>query len=80
MHQILLDKVLRMLGNPAWVDRVMEFAYEMVPTLTGQAMTDPRELKGLLDGRDRLLDYSYPPGGVTSRGDREKRGRGQGTK
>jgi hypothetical protein len=59
MKQILLDTVERIGGNPEWVDRAMEFAYEVMPQVVGHPMDDPREIKGLLDGRDRLLDGSY---------------------
>jgi hypothetical protein len=59
MRRILLDTVQRVGGNPAWVDRAMEFAYEILPQVTGVVMDDPREIKGILDGRDRLLDGSY---------------------
>jgi hypothetical protein len=59
MRRILLDTVERVGGNPAWADKAMEFAYEILPQVMGHPMDDPREIKGLLDGRDRLLDGSY---------------------
>jgi hypothetical protein len=59
MRRILLDTVERVGGNPAWADKAMEFAYEVMPEVMGFVMDDPREIKGLLDGRDRLLDGSY---------------------
>lgn len=59
MHKILLDRVEKVNGNPLWVERVMEFAFEIVPRVTGRPLDDPREIQGLLDGRDRLLDGSY---------------------
>lgn len=59
MMRILLDTVERVGGNPAWADKAMEFAYEVMPQVMGYSMDDPREIKGLLDGRDRLLDGSY---------------------
>lgn len=59
MGRILRDTVAGMGGDPAWADRALEFAYEVMPTVVGYPMDDPREIKGLLDGRDRLLDGSY---------------------
>lgn len=60
MERILRDRVIQLGGNQAWVDKVMEFAYEMVPQYNGGIpIDDPREIKGLLDGKDRLLDGSY---------------------
>lgn len=60
MRRILLDQVSKMNGNPEWVDKAIEFAYGLYPKLNhGRPMDDPREIKGLLDGRDRLLDGTY---------------------
>lgn len=59
MERILLDKVAKMGGNPAWVTKAMEFAFDLLPQALGRPMDDPREVKGLLDGKDRLLDGSY---------------------
>jgi hypothetical protein len=59
MGRILLDTVESVGGNPEWAERAMEFAYETLPAVAGRAMEDPREIKALLDGRDRLLDGSY---------------------
>jgi hypothetical protein len=59
MRQILLDKVAQSGGNPAWVDAVLEFAYDTVSRELGIVMDDPREMDGLLDGEDALLDGSY---------------------
>ncbi len=59
MERILLDTVAETGGNPEWVRAVMRFAYETVPTVSRGPMDDPRELKGLLSGGDRLLDGSY---------------------
>jgi hypothetical protein len=59
MKRILLDTVERIGGNPAWADKALEFAYDIMPKAVGYPLDDPREIKGLLDGRDRLLDGSY---------------------
>lgn len=59
MKRILLDTIERIGGDPDWVDLALSFAYDVVPKVTGLPMDDPREIKGLLDGRDRLLDFSY---------------------
>jgi hypothetical protein len=59
MRRILLDKVEKMGGNPLWVDKVLEFGYDLLPQTGLAPMDDPRTLKGLLDGGDRLLDNSY---------------------
>jgi hypothetical protein len=59
MRRILLDTVTRVGGDPAWAERALEFAYEVMPQVVGHPMDDPREIKGLLDGRDRLLDGTY---------------------
>lgn len=60
MRKILLDKIQAMGGNPAWAEAAMEFAYgEQYKKCRRHPMDDPREIKGLLDGQDRLLDNSY---------------------
>jgi hypothetical protein len=59
MRRILLDTVERVGGDPEWAERAMEFAYETLPAVARHALEDPREIKALLDGRDRLLDGSY---------------------
>jgi hypothetical protein len=59
MQQILNDRVRKMSGNPVWVLRALEFAYETMRKEFKTILDDPREIKGLLDGRDRLLDGSY---------------------
>ncbi len=59
MKRILLDKVEKMGGNPLWVDKVLEFGYDLLPQTGLAPMDDPRTLKGLLDGGDRLMDNSY---------------------
>src|SRR6266542_908637 len=59
MRKILLDKVHKLGGNPGWVDKTLEFAFDILPEAGVPPMDDPRELKGLLDGRDRLLDGQY---------------------
>jgi hypothetical protein len=59
MLRILLDTVLRAGGNPDWAERALEFAYDVMPQAVGFTLDDPREVKGLLDGGDRLLDGSY---------------------
>jgi hypothetical protein len=53
MYKILLDKIDRMGGNHAWAKPALDFAYDVMGT------DDPREICGLLDGRNRLLDGSY---------------------
>jgi hypothetical protein len=58
MEQILLDQVTKMGGNPEWAKAAIRFAYDQLGA-AGRPMTDPREIKALLDGRDRLLDGSY---------------------
>jgi hypothetical protein len=59
MRRILLDTVERMDGDPDWAELALQFAYDVMPSVVGRAMEDPREIKGLLDGRDRLLNFSY---------------------
>jgi hypothetical protein len=59
MRRILLDTVEKMGGDPDWADLALSFAYDVVPQVTGAPMDDPREIKGLLEGRDRLIDFSY---------------------
>jgi hypothetical protein len=59
MLRILLDTVARVGGNPDWAHRAMEFACEILPQVLSYAMDDPREIKGLLDGKDRLLTGAY---------------------
>jgi hypothetical protein len=59
MRRILLDTVERVGGNPAWAEKAIELAYEVMPQVMGYPMDDPREIKGILDGRDRLLDGNY---------------------
>jgi len=59
MRKILLDKVHKLGGNPGWVDKTLEFAFDVLPQAGFPPMDDPRQLKGLLDGRDRLLDGQY---------------------
>jgi hypothetical protein len=52
-----------------------------MPQVMGHALDDPREIKGLLDGQDRLLDGSYQRDLLTifqaerdeARGDRQRR-------
>ncbi len=56
---ILLDKTAKARGDPAWVEKAVEFAFDIYPQVTGRPMDDPREVRGLLDGKDRLLDGSY---------------------
>ena len=81
MGRILLDTVTRVGGDPAWAERALEFAYEVIPRVVGHPMEDPREIKGLLDGQDRLLDGSYQRDLLTIlqaerdevRGDRQRR-------
>jgi SpoVK/Ycf46/Vps4 family AAA+-type ATPase len=59
MRKILLREVVQIPGgNSRWADEAMRFAYEVYPKETGKVMADPREIIGLLDGRDRLLDGS----------------------
>jgi hypothetical protein len=54
MREILLKEVAeRPDGNPAWADKALEFGWEVLKT------NDPREIIGLLDGRDRLLTGEY---------------------
>jgi hypothetical protein len=59
MKRILLDTIERTGGDPGWADQALAFAYDVLPQVVGRTMEDPREIKGLLDGRDRLLDFSY---------------------
>jgi hypothetical protein len=41
------------------VDKSLEFAFDRLPQMGFAPMEDPRALKGLLDGRDRLLNETY---------------------
>jgi hypothetical protein len=59
MWRILMDKVMNSRGNPQWVDKVLEFSFDLVPKITGKPIDDPRAICGLLDGKNRLLDGSY---------------------
>ena len=59
MKRILLDTIERTGGDPDWANLALMFAYEVVPEVLGRPMDDPREIKGLLDGRERLEDFSY---------------------
>ena len=71
MLRILLDTVQRVGGDPAWAEKAMEFAYDIMPQVVGYPLDDPREIKGLLDGRERFETgavASGPPGHSPGRG------------
>jgi hypothetical protein len=54
LREILLREVAeRPDGNPAWADEALRFGWDVLKT------NDPREIIGLLDGRDRLLTGAY---------------------
>ncbi len=53
MEKILRQKVKVIGGNPDWVDKVMDLAYNKLKE------TDPRTIISYLDGGDRLMDGSY---------------------
>lgn len=54
LREILLREVAeRPDGNPIWADKALEFGWDILKT------NDPREIIGLLDGRDRLLTGAY---------------------
>jgi hypothetical protein len=54
MGKILTHKIKKLPGgSPAWVDPVLNYAYDEVGN------DDPRFMVGLLDGREGLLDGSY---------------------
>lgn len=59
MHKILVDNLLNRMNNGEeginlkWADVVIEYAFDKMKC------SDPRTIKGLLAGRDRLLDGSY---------------------
>lgn len=59
MHRILVERAESMGGSPEWAERAIEFAFDELPRHTGAPLDDPREIIGLLDGGDRLLDRSY---------------------
>lgn len=58
MHRILTQQIKERIDNGEsakleWVDAAINYAFDNMKT------NDPREVKGLLSGRDRLLDGSY---------------------
>lgn len=59
VEKILRRKAEERNGASEWVDAVMKFAYETYPDEFGNPLDDPREIIGLLDGEDRLLDGTY---------------------
>lgn len=59
MLKILLRQVDELGGKHEWADKAIEFAYETIPSIFSKPWDDPREIIGLLDGGDRLLDKSY---------------------
>lgn len=67
MEKIVRDMCIKCGGDLRWVKPIIRFAYEEVIQATGVPMTDPREVLGLLDGGDRLLDGSYQQDFLTTR-------------
>ncbi len=59
MEKILLREAAERGGDKRWVSKAIEFAYETMRKKVGEPMEDPREMLGLLDGGNRLLDNSY---------------------
>lgn len=63
MHQILRREVTeRPGGREAWADAALSFGWDILRT------NDPREIIGLLDGRDRLLTGEYQDDYLAVRG------------
>ena len=53
MQKILEEKVRIINGNPDWVEKVMDLAYNKLKE------TNPRTIISYLDGGERLMDGSY---------------------
>jgi hypothetical protein len=63
LRTILLREVAeRPEANPLWAEKALEFGWDILQA------RDPREIIGLLDGRDRLLTGEYQADYLTVRG------------
>lgn len=59
IERVLADRVAASGGDPRWADEAARFAFEELPRLGLPPLADPRQVIGLLDGRNRLLDGSF---------------------
>lgn len=61
MERILMDRVIKIGGNPLWVDKCIDLAYNVWKREFGEFYDkgNPRGVKSLLSGRTRLMDNSF---------------------
>ncbi len=59
MYRILLERIAKTGGKDIWAEKAIEFAYETAPRELQETWDDPRKIIGLLDGKEKLEDYSW---------------------